>query len=207
MTFESIKNKVGNYYSGKLLEFGATPKGVDWKNEESQLLRFEQLLKIVDAEPGFKLLDFGCGYGSLFELMQRRFPGCNYTGFDISQEMIDVAKNKFRNSAEWTQSLPTNSSFDYVIASGIFNVKLETDNDEWLNYILDTLETINRISTKGFSFNALTKYSDAEYMRKDLYYADPGMLFDCCKKKFSRYVSLLHDYPLYEFTILVKKIN
>ena len=31
------------YYAGKLREFGATPRGVDWNSAESQQLRFRQL--------------------------------------------------------------------------------------------------------------------------------------------------------------------
>ena len=42
-------------------------------------------------------------------------------------------------------------------------------------------------------------------MRPYLYYADPLFLFDYCKKKYSKSVALLHDYGLYEFTILVRK--
>jgi hypothetical protein len=58
---------------------------------------------------------------------------------------------------------------------------------------------------KGFAFNALTSYSDPERMKNTLYYADPCRLFDLCKREFSRDVALLHDYGLYEFTILVRK--
>ena len=43
-------------------------------------------------------------------------------------------------------------------------------------------------------------------MRPDLYYADPCELFDRCKRRYSRNVALLHDYDLYEFTILVRKM-
>jgi hypothetical protein len=93
----------------------------------------------------------------------------------------------------------------YTVASGIFNVKLLTTAPEWESYILKTLESINRLSERGFAFNILTKYSDQEFMRPDLYYADPLFLFDYCKTTFSRFVSLIHDYPLYEFTILVRK--
>ena len=57
----------------------------------------------------------------------------------------------------------------------------------------------------GFAFNCLTSYSDAHKMRDYLYYADPCALFDLCKRRYSRYVALLHDYKLYEFTILVRK--
>ena len=71
--------------------------------------------------------------------------------------------------------------------------------------MLRTLEKIDALSRKGFAFNVLTKYSDREFMRDDLYYADPIFLFEHCRRKFSRFVSLIHDYPLYEFTILVRK--
>ena len=94
---------------------------------------------------------------------------------------------------------------DYIVASGIFNVKNKTSESEWLHYILNTIEMMNQKSKKGFAFNILTKYSDKEYMKDYLYYADPLFLFDYCKRNFSKNVALLHDYYLYEFTILVKK--
>ena len=42
-------------------------------------------------------------------------------------------------------------------------------------------------------------------MRPDLYYADPGLFFDDCKRRFSRNVAILHDYDLYDFTVIVRK--
>ena len=71
---------------------------------------------------------------------------------------------------------------DYSVASGIFSVKMEHDESEWLSYILDTLEKMNDKSNNGFSFNMLTKYSDKEYMKDNLYYADPLFIFDYCKR-------------------------
>ncbi|MGH6609130.1 MAG: class I SAM-dependent methyltransferase, partial [Burkholderiaceae bacterium] len=58
---------------------------------------------------------------------------------------------------------------------------------------------------RGFAFNSLTVYSDPDKKRADLYYADPCALFDRCKRLYSRNVALLHDYDLYDFTILVRK--
>ena len=97
------------------------------------------------------------------------------------------------------------SEADYTIASGIFNVKLQASSTEWEKYVLRTLEKISSLSKRGFAFNVLTKYSDTDLQRPDLYYADPLFLFDYCKTTFSRFVSLLHDYPLYEFTLLIRK--
>ena len=90
------------------------------------------------------------------------------------------------------------------MASGIFNVKLDTPEPEWREYVLETLGEFKELSRKAFAFNALTSYSDLEFMRPDLYYANPLELFDYCRKNLSRKVALLHDYPLYEFTIVVQ---
>jgi hypothetical protein len=71
--------------------------------------------------------------------------------------------------------------------------------------VVDSLKRFNDLSRKGFASNFLTKYSDADRMRPDLYYADPLYLFDYCKRNFSRNVALLHDYRIYDFTILNRK--
>jgi hypothetical protein len=94
---------------------------------------------------------------------------------------------------------------DYGVASGIFNVRLGRTDAEWQAYIEHMLDQLDRTSRLGFSFNCLTSYSDADRMRPDLYYADPCRLFDFCKRRYARNVALLHDYGLYEFTMLVRK--
>jgi hypothetical protein len=42
-----LLSEVASYYSGKLAEHGETPRGVDWNGEEGQVLRFEQLCRIL----------------------------------------------------------------------------------------------------------------------------------------------------------------
>ena len=43
-------------------------------------------------------------------------------------------------------------------------------------------------------------------MKDYLYYANPEEIIAYCKSNFSKDVALMHDYGLYEFTIL-KKMN
>jgi hypothetical protein len=93
---------------------------------------------------------------------------------------------------------------DYTIASGVFNVRLDTPTGEWREYVVHTIERLSALSRRGFAFNMLTAYCDAEYMRDDLYYGDPCAFFDLCKRYHSKQVALLHDYGLYEFTVLVR---
>ena len=204
----NVHSKIEAYYTDKIKVHGATPKGVDWNGEEGQVLRFEQLTKIIKQD-GFTLADIGCGYGKYCEYLESYFKNYNYIGYDLSSEMIINAKRIFKKKDnvefESIQNLVSIDKVDYSIASGIFSVKMQHNETEWLSYILETLETLNQKSKKGFSFNMLTKYSDKECMRDDLYYADPLFFFDYCKRNFSRNISLNHDYELYEFTILVKK--
>jgi hypothetical protein len=93
---------------------------------------------------------------------------------------------------------------DYTVASGIFNVKLDVDPEAWRDYVLETVAVIAGLSRRGFAFNMLTSYSDPERMRPDLYYGDPTFFFDHVKRGYARNVALLHDYGLYEFTIIAR---
>lgn len=203
---QNIYKKVSDYYTEKVITFGEQAKGVDWNGEESQRIRFEQLTKIIHLKDFFSINDLGCGYGALVDYLDEKAVEYEYFGYDISEEMIKRARSRFfhKHNCNFFNHCQMNVA-DYTIASGIFNVKLDVEGDSWLKYILNTLTIMNQSSMKGFSFNILTSYSDDEYKKDYLYYADPCFFFDYCKRHFSRWVSLLHDYGLYEFTILVRK--
>lgn len=207
MNHSAILKQVDSYYTGKVVEHGTTPRGVDWNSSTSQELRFQQLLRVCDGQPSFSLLDFGCGYGALLEYLRMRGLACHFTGYDISQTMIVRALSLHGGDATcfFTRQEADLSPCDFVVASGIFNVKLETSVDDWQAYVLDTIERMAQLSKAGFAFNMLTSYSDRERMRNDLYYGDPCFFFHHCKTRYSRHVALLHDYGLYEFTILVRR--
>ena len=203
-----ILNQVENYYKEKILEYGQSPKGVDWNGEESQLLRFRQLMKVAgNQKSNFSINDLGCGYGALVDYLKEEFNNWNYFGVDISGDMIRSARIRFStlDCVQFRESSLLTEITDYSVASGIFNVRLNYDEDSWWEYMTTMLDIMNAKSRLGFAFNCLTIYSDADKMRDHLYYADPCKLFDWCKKKYSRQIALLHDYDLYEFSILVRK--
>jgi SAM-dependent methyltransferase len=207
MVYDRILDRVQQYYGEKIETHGATARGVDWNSPDSQRLRFEKLLKLSDRSQPITINDYGCGYGALADYLQDEGYSFRYYGFDISAKMIAKARELHGAMAHvaFVSAEPELTVADYTLASGIFNVKLRTSPAEWEQYVLHTLQTICGLSKRGFAFNVLTKYSDAEYKRPDLYYADPMLLFDYCKTNFSRFVTLIHDYPLYEFTMLVRK--
>lgn len=199
---------VAAYYDAKLCDHGTTPAGVDWNGEAGQTLRFAQLTKILPADPKrFSVNDLGCGYGALLDFLAPAYPELDYDGIDVSEPMIAAARSRHAGnpSARFQVGKEPISIRDFGIASGIFSVRLDASDEHWLRYIKSSLDILDAYSEKGFAFNCLTTYSDIDRMRPDLYYADPLQLFDFCKSRYSRNVALLHDYDLYEFTILVRK--
>lgn len=202
-----LLTEVAEYYTSKLAEHGETPRGVDWNGEESQSLRFRQLCKIIDTSNSFTVNDLGCGYGALYDFLTLEYENFSYSGVDVSEGMIRAAEQRYqdRSRASFVLSSEPEQVADYGVASGIFNVRLGRSDDEWQSYLEATLDALDRTSRLGFAFNCLTSYSDADKMRDYLYYADPCALFDLCKRRYSKSVALLHDYGLYEFTILVRK--
>ena len=44
--FETLLD-IKNYYADRIKIYGATPQGVDWNGKDGQILRFEQLGKII----------------------------------------------------------------------------------------------------------------------------------------------------------------
>jgi len=201
-----IHRQVADYYSRKLREHGATARGVDWNSPESQRNRFRQLARIIDRRP-FSILDVGCGYGAFADDLRESESDFQYFGSDISEDMIVAARDRHAGDPRVTivRSLDDAPACDYVVASGIFNVRLSTDDAAWWEYIVETLRTMDAKSRRGVAANFLTSYSDPEYMRDYLYYADPRVVFDWAKRNLSKQVAVLHDYGLYEFTLLVRK--
>ncbi|HEX7555199.1 MAG TPA: class I SAM-dependent methyltransferase [Leptolinea sp.] len=202
-------DQIREYFAGKLEQHGATPRGVDWNSTGAQDTRFSQLAKVIaPLDKPFSLLDYGSGFGSFYEyLVSQGIKPNKYVGFDIVEGMVTKGRELHANKTGvvFQSSEADLPVCDYVVASGIFNIKLDTDYDQWTAYVVKTISRMNDLADRGFSMNFLTKYSDADHMRSDLYYADPGYIFDVCKRRFSRNVAILHDYDLYDFTVVVRK--
>jgi SAM-dependent methyltransferase len=206
MPSPDIERRVAAYYAEKLREHGATHQGVDWNSDESQVLRFEQFMPLIDAERETSVLDWGCGYGAFAEYLERRAVAARYVGYDVAPEMVAAARLRFdgRDDRTFTDDRETLAPADVTVASGIFNVLADTAPDAWQEYALDTIRDLAALTRRGLAFNMLTSYSDPERMQDRLFYGDPGFYFDWCKRNLSPHVALLHDYGLYEFTILVR---
>jgi SAM-dependent methyltransferase len=204
---KKIALDVADYYSKKLAEHGENPNGVDWNNIDGQNLRFKKLCQIIDSDEIFSINDLGCGYGALYDYIYKNYKRFSYLGIDVSKDMIKAGRSRYKSkqNVRFIISSEPDRIADFTLASGIFNVRLGSSDDDWFCYIKSMLDILDSGSKKGFAFNCLTAYSDQEKKRDYLYYADPSLLFEYCLRKYSKDIALLHDYGLYEFTILVRK--
>tara|TARA_B110000046_G_scaffold22868_1_gene21618 strand:+ start:1486 stop:2109 length:624 start_codon:yes stop_codon:yes gene_type:complete len=198
--------KVRDLYNSNVDEFGLDAKSVGWGTKEKQCLRFKKLLQVIENKSKeFTMNELGCGYGELVKYIDANNYNCStYYGYDISEKMIDAANSYITHpNADFFISDKLIKKADYTITSGIFNVMFEESKQNWNTYIENTLEHMFDQSKKGIAFNLLTSYVDFE--AKNLYYADPAYFFDFCKRQLSKKVNLIHDYPLYEWTIVVHR--
>ena len=206
MKVRSAIQNLEKLYSDNLKEHGISSESVGWPNKKDHALRFDKLFESVDLKDIDSLNDLGSGYGAVLDYLSARNKALDaYYAYDISKEMLKALNIKFYPTTTIKKFLESalKTTADFSIASGIFNVHFSETELEWKKYILETLHNLNHYSSIGFAFNLLSTYVD--FKRDHLYYGDPCFFFDYCKKNFSKQVSLYHDYPLWEWTIKVKK--
>jgi ubiquinone/menaquinone biosynthesis C-methylase UbiE len=99
---------------------------VEW-NQRTQRMRFEAFVLNHDLN-GKSVLDVGCGVGDLYAHLQARGLRCDYTGFDLSPEMIQRCRSRFPGvsfeSGDFLEWSP-DRQFDYTVAIGIHNIKVD----------------------------------------------------------------------------------
>jgi SAM-dependent methyltransferase len=205
---DSTLKEITDLYTTNLVKYGDESRAVGWNTPECQELRFEKLTSVSDVRNNsITINDYGCGYGAHLDyLLAQGHQVSTYHGYDLSKEMLACARKRhatFAGLLDLHRSSILATFADYTFVSGTFNVCFEATNEEWSSYILQKLNEVNHFSKRGFSFNMLSTYVD--WKQPNLYYGDPLYWFDHCKKNFSHNVSLLHDYHLYEWTIVVKK--
>jgi cyclopropane fatty-acyl-phospholipid synthase-like methyltransferase len=208
MSGEVNLDEVAEYYRDKLQRFGGTAQGMDWKNEETQLLRFEVISRYIDFSSNPSVLDVGCGNGEFYNYCAARKLNINYKGIDVVPEMVKLANERFKKNIAQVSGLTDLSAseqFDYVIASGTFNTKLTSDEAEYEKYFYENIDCMYKHAKRAAIFNCMTSHVDYRYDR--LYYADIAALGEYAVKNLSRHFIIDHSYPLYEMTMAIFRIK
>jgi len=134
--------------------YGQNPQALYWDNREVQELRFDVLLG-CGVRTGDSVLDVGCGFADLYFYMKSTGIGVNYTGIDLSPDMIEAAKGRLPELTLQQGDLfdfdPSQQAYDWVLLSGALNEPLQ-DEGAYLQAMLPRLYSTCR---KGVAFNLL----------------------------------------------------
>jgi SAM-dependent methyltransferase len=186
---------IENYYRALFKEFGDSHETVRYSSKESQLKRYNTLIKIGDLS-GCTVLDFGCGVGHFLEFLTSRHQSIEkYTGLEIVPEMLTFARNKFPNANFFPPTELKSLSYDYGFVSGTFNDKMKNNRRFWQNTIVELFLK----SKRGIAFNMMSTYVD--FQNKNLFYENPEYVFKFVKNNLTPYVTLRHDYETKKHTI------
>lgn len=202
----SIHAAVERYYTDKFISFGETPQGVDWNSSAAQTRRFEALSKVFERTEiaGRTLLDFGCGYGAFYDFLRDRKLELFYTGFDLSEEMIEAAKK--RRAGEWLSKLGSDRQFDFIVASGVFNVRGTVGVPAWWSYVITELSSLYQRCSAALAVNFIPA-PDAGYSECDhLFYLDTERFIDWSRENLSPDIETVTGYGIHDVTFLIRRM-
>jgi len=92
---------------------------------KGQRLRFESFLRAHDLN-GRSVLDIGCGVGDFFSRLRERAIAADYSGIDVSPQMVQRARERFPEARfDVGDAAGVARQFDYTVAFAIHNVKVE----------------------------------------------------------------------------------
>jgi SAM-dependent methyltransferase len=153
------KKEINSRYNKRINEFGYTDLSLGWTRPNVEI-RLNSLLSIIPAKIPYKtVLDFGCGLGTLYNIINEDLK-VNYIGYDINDNYISHCNEKYE-SGTWICGDPRQLdllNFDIAFFSGVFNHKLQ-NSDEW-TFFMDTITKIYNQSRFGVVFNVLSDRVD-----------------------------------------------
>ena len=200
----SISERQRDLYQESLDEHGDSPCSTRWNDPVTQHLRFERLVKEIEPFlPGNSVYDVGCGFGELGGYLAQLGAGCTYSGIEIVAGMADMGRARLGVDIIVDDFIARDYEvhYDFVVASGVFNMPGEVESDEWNLYCQAMTKKMFTLAGKGIVFNGLTTFCD--FRRDDLHYWDPAQVLSFCQSELSRFCILDHAYPLYEWTLTV----
>jgi len=193
------------HFRRQIDQYDDPARACSWRDADVARRNFAAVSQLFAHETNpFSVYEVGCGFATLGEFLSEHYPLATYSGSDLLPEMIDRAKA--RNTAANVEQRdilvnPPVQQYDYVVISGLFNLRMSNDDESWFTFVKSMLRAAFGIAKKGLASNFLTSYVD--FKRELGYYQEPGRVFDFAERELSRFSEIRHYYYPWEFTLLV----
>lgn len=205
---KTIRRGQESYYDSLLEKHGISVDAVASGKQIYKDLRYAKLCQLFHHDAEFSLHDVGFGLGHLYEYMKQQWPEkkIDYSGSEVTPKFVDYCLERYPDSSfqlrDLAESVPS-EQYDYLVFGGTFYHLIDSNPEDFWSYVKQMLTNAFACAKKGIAFNLITSYVD--YQLDGLFYADIHSVTDFVAKDLSRYFQIHHNYPLYEYTVLVYK--
>ena len=142
-----------------------------WVMREETFKR--KLVQQANIQPKMKVLDLGCGTGTLTLMLKQAYPEAQMTGLDGDPEVLGIARNKTRGAnIQWDEGLASSlpypdSTFDRVVTSLVIHHLISDDKRRAFNEIYRVLKPNGELHILDFGapHSSLTRFMTT-YMRR-----------------------------------------
>jgi SAM-dependent methyltransferase len=195
------KEQLISFYNFHLKKFGDRPEALRW-TPQGQLRRYRTLADIAPAGElnNSTVLDYGCGTGDFYRFLKRRGIQVKYTGVDINENFISLAKQKYPECSFKVMNADDEALegyFDYIFICGVFNLLVPGVKDDLRN----ALVTLFKHCNKGLALNALSSHTPVT--DPELSFTSPEDMVKFAIENLSPSVALRHDRIPNDFTLYV----
>ena len=195
------KEQLLSFYNFHLKKFGDRPEALRW-TPQGQLKRYHMLADIAPARDlnNATVLDYGCGTGDFYKFLKRRGINVKYTGVDINENFINLAKSKYPECTFKVMNADDDrfeGFYDYIFICGVFNLQVPGVDDDLKN----ALVTLFRHCNKGLALSALSSHTPVK--DPELHFTSPVEMVKFSLETLSPSIALRHDRIQYDFTLYV----
>jgi len=196
---------IKEYYEHRIKNGKEDYQIVGWESPEAQKARFDVLVRNIPFK-GKKILDVGCGVGSLLGYLQSENAAGEYTGIDILPGMIEEARKRhpgarFIIGDVLSEKIFPSLSFDIIISSGLFNLNMG-DNEGFLSEVFQKFCDLSRSTVALNLLHVRSPDREDKY-----YYYHPDevkeMILRIAPDKPE--VTIIEEYLPNDFTVICKK--
>ena len=132
-----------------------------------------KLVQQANIQPKIKVLDLGCGTGTLTLMLKRAHPEAEVTGLDGDPQVLAIARDKSRGTdIQWDEGLASSlpypdSTFDRVVTSLVIHHLVTDDKRRAFKEIFRVLKPLGELHVLDFGapHSSLTRFITT-YMRR-----------------------------------------